>query len=358
MTTFHQRVAAALAAALACLPLLDASPTEVGFVQLALHRQGEDGVVRRTGAALQFSVDFDAPTAGVAGVVRKPDGTSVALVAGELGLVLRDEAATDAELALDWPAGRYVVELTEPGSGDTAYAFDLATPLVAPPSIENLAELANLPAGTAFTARLGGFLSQASDGVLLADIVGDDGVVLADSGDLGQSDAVPATRTELLLPGLPVNGLYEGRVAVTTTLRRSPANGGATTVLSTTLSVLSFDLRTPGVSGGPAVLFPGERWLRGADGWREIANVGRYHVSRHFPWVYFSDHGWLYAGGAADPVTARWFYEPRLGWLWLDTAVYPFLFSHADSRWLRYQIGTRNPRWFFDYVANAWRSEP
>jgi hypothetical protein len=88
-------------------------------------------------------------------------------------------------------------------------------------------------------------------------------------------------------------------------------------------------------------------------GWRDLNWLGIYnpHSSGY---IYHLQHGWLYPEGYN--ATSVWFHGNDLGWFWTSSSVYPNIHLSDSSKWMWYQLGSFNPRWFFDHIENSWRS--
>ena len=71
------------------------------------------------------------------------------------------------------------------------------------------------------------------------------------------------------------------------------------------------------------------------------------------PWVYHSEHEWIFIN-PGDPESSLFFYDWILGWVWTSETIYPDLFAFDRGVWLRYALGTANPRRFFDATIDAW----
>ncbi len=57
-----------------------------------------------------------------------------------------------------------------------------------------------------------------------------------------------------------------------------------------------------------------------------------------------------------------WFYDAGMqDWLWTNSSIYElgkshFLYSYAEQAWTYHSPGTANPRWFYHYSSEQWRS--
>ena len=90
--------------------------------------------------------------------------------------------------------------------------------------------------------------------------------------------------------------------------------------------------------------------------WRQSAWFGFYNTE-FCPWLYQREHGWMFlAEGAASPEgDSIWMWTVDFGWIWTNSANYPFLYRSVDQSWLFYYRDTASPRWFFN--VNTVRGE-
>jgi outer membrane protein assembly factor BamB len=106
--------------------------------------------------------------------------------------------------------------------------------------------------------------------------------------------------------------------------------------------------------GDPAVVaaFPGVEAF--ADDWYFLTWLGWFEGGK-FPWVLHIDHGWLWVGNASSP--NYWFYDLKLGWLYLSVENPDLFFRGKTGTWLLYLEGSSvydGGRWFFDYGTMTW----
>ena len=100
---------------------------------------------------------------------------------------------------------------------------------------------------------------------------------------------------------------------------------------------------------GPLLLFDGATeigewlWLD----WFGFVNTA------FLPWLFHSEHGWLYLLADESEEGTAWLWDDSLGWLWVEHAIYPSMWS-VNRGWLWYERSTREPRWFFDLSAEVW----
>lgn len=51
-----------------------------------------------------------------------------------------------------------------------------------------------------------------------------------------------------------------------------------------------------------------------------------------------------------------WVYDPARGWIYTDNEHYPLVYVHSSESWYYYEIGSSNPRYFFNYSNKTWES--
>jgi hypothetical protein len=57
---------------------------------------------------------------------------------------------------------------------------------------------------------------------------------------------------------------------------------------------------------------------------------------------------------AETPFINGWVYDPGLGWLFTDADHFPLVYTHKDETWHYYELGSSNPRYFFNYKTQEW----
>jgi hypothetical protein len=92
------------------------------------------------------------------------------------------------------------------------------------------------------------------------------------------------------------------------------------------------------------------------NGWMSSSWFGVFNVT-YYPWIYHVQHGWLYVLGT-DP-NSIWLWTPDTvvpwtGFLWTGSGDYPWLWSDTQQTWLYYDVGSSNPRYFFNWKAQKW----
>ncbi len=85
-------------------------------------------------------------------------------------------------------------------------------------------------------------------------------------------------------------------------------------------------------------------------GWRLLDWFGNLFINQ-YPWVFHSEHGWLYFQYDQDNI---WLFDPILGWLWTSLDKYPVIFRMDGGTWLFYKRNTTAPRRFYDFSRQEW----
>jgi endonuclease I len=79
-------------------------------------------------------------------------------------------------------------------------------------------------------------------------------------------------------------------------------------------------------------------------------------IDDDWPWVYSYEHRWqFYAATRDDNV---WFFDSLLGWLYTQSAVYPYIYIQNSEEWFYFLQGSLAPeRWFYtdstDWIQEA-----
>jgi len=64
---------------------------------------------------------------------------------------------------------------------------------------------------------------------------------------------------------------------------------------------------------------------------------------------------------AETPFINGWVYDPVRGWLFTDAEHFPLVYTHNDQSWNYYELGSSEPRYFYNYTSQdwvAWDAEP
>ena len=89
-------------------------------------------------------------------------------------------------------------------------------------------------------------------------------------------------------------------------------------------------------------------------GWRWLDWFGYFSVG-NCPWIYHLEHEWLYPFG--ESTTDLVFWDNGMGdFWWTGATAYPFLYRFSDGAWLWYQVGSSNPRLFYNFNTSMWES--
>ena len=59
---------------------------------------------------------------------------------------------------------------------------------------------------------------------------------------------------------------------------------------------------------------------------------------------------------AQTPFVDGWVYDPAQGWIFTDADHYPLVYRYNTSSWHFYEMGSSEPRFFFDYSTGQWDS--
>ena len=99
-------------------------------------------------------------------------------------------------------------------------------------------------------------------------------------------------------------------------------------------------------------------WSEATDlggGWKRLGWFGIFNTS-FAPWIYHTDHGWMYPVGI--DTSSIWFWDNAMGaWWWTAATVYPFVYRSSDSTWMFYVVNSAGPRWFYNYRTSQWEQQ-
>jgi hypothetical protein len=89
--------------------------------------------------------------------------------------------------------------------------------------------------------------------------------------------------------------------------------------------------------------------------WYSLSWFGAFYESSA-QWIYHQWHGWLFPiGTTTDDI---WFWDQAMTtFWWTSRTAYPYVYRVSDQAWLYYDVGTSNPRWFFNYATQKWESD-
>ncbi|MDR3566881.1 MAG: hypothetical protein P4L43_02520 [Syntrophobacteraceae bacterium] len=108
-----------------------------------------------------------------------------------------------------------------------------------------------------------------------------------------------------------------------------------------------------------ASLSPGSPlWQNATDDgndWLYLSWFGKFSAN-YCPWIYHETHGWLFPFGTSTDNVWFWDQTMQTFW-WTSQTVYPFVYRASDQTWLFYDVGSSNPRWFYNYTLGVWEKD-
>jgi FtsZ-binding cell division protein ZapB len=57
---------------------------------------------------------------------------------------------------------------------------------------------------------------------------------------------------------------------------------------------------------------------------------------------------------AETPFINGWVYDPARGWIFTDAEHFPLVYTHNDQSWNYYELGSSEPRYFYNYTSQEW----
>jgi hypothetical protein len=57
---------------------------------------------------------------------------------------------------------------------------------------------------------------------------------------------------------------------------------------------------------------------------------------------------------AETPFINGWVYDPTRGWIFTDAEHFPLVYTHHDQSWNYYELGSSEPRYFYNYTNQEW----
>ncbi|MGC9197209.1 MAG: hypothetical protein ACP5IL_17445 [Syntrophobacteraceae bacterium] len=108
-------------------------------------------------------------------------------------------------------------------------------------------------------------------------------------------------------------------------------------------------------AAGQQSLWSGAKDL--GSGWMWLSWFG-YFTTNSSPWIYHEQLGWLYPYGT--DTSNIWFYDPAMkggSFWWTSATVFPYVYRASDGAWLYYEVGSSNPRYFYNYSTKSWESD-
>ena len=80
-------------------------------------------------------------------------------------------------------------------------------------------------------------------------------------------------------------------------------------------------------------------------------------ATNNYPWINHQEHGWLYCDGYGGSVWVR-MWDSNLGWLHTKPSAYPIFIQVSNGHAIRYELGSKEPRRFFDLETQSWIEIP
>ena len=85
--------------------------------------------------------------------------------------------------------------------------------------------------------------------------------------------------------------------------------------------------------------------------WLGAFGDGHFDYGTNTGWINHEEHGWWYRTGTSR----SWVYDDIMGgWVWTNSGIYPFFYSHNENTWLFYEKGgSPESRMFYFYDEGA-----
>ena len=98
------------------------------------------------------------------------------------------------------------------------------------------------------------------------------------------------------------------------------------------------------------------------DNWYHLDWFG-YFMIRDNDWIYHLEHGWMYLSWGDETGLGKvkgefWLHDMDMGWWWINSQQYPYIYSFPHNNWLWYVSGSSVPRWFYCFCNCSWESFP
>ena len=89
------------------------------------------------------------------------------------------------------------------------------------------------------------------------------------------------------------------------------------------------------------------------DGWWSSPWLGEFYRINDSDWIFHAELGWVYMV-VRNQAGGLWIWQERLGWLWTNAKLYPFLYKEESGQWLFFHGRARGHLILFDYDASEW----
>jgi len=86
----------------------------------------------------------------------------------------------------------------------------------------------------------------------------------------------------------------------------------------------------------------------------QIKNLRKENQNISYELTVTNEHLEKAIHAAETPFINGWVYDHGLGWLFTDADHFPLVYTHKDETWHYYELGSSNPRYFFNYKTQEW----
>lgn len=73
-------------------------------------------------------------------------------------------------------------------------------------------------------------------------------------------------------------------------------------------------------------------------------------------WIYGENWGYL-SPVAVSENSSGWYYDPGIGHFWTSPTYFPYVFQSRNGFWLRYVVGSMDPKWFYNSIFGFYMAE-
>ena len=93
--------------------------------------------------------------------------------------------------------------------------------------------------------------------------------------------------------------------------------------------------------------------LPSTPGWWNSPWLGEFFRLNDSDWIFHAELGWVYLV-TKNKVGGVWLWQEKLGWVWTNSNLYPFLFSSSSNRWIFFHGQSKGNLILYDYEASNW----
>ena len=104
-----------------------------------------------------------------------------------------------------------------------------------------------------------------------------------------------------------------------------------------------------------ALGWTGANRITGAPGWWTSPWFGEFYRVGDSGWMLHAELGWIFAAGQ-NTNAGIWIWLEKMGWMWTNSSIYPFLYQNDQNNWLFFHGQGRGSLIFYDYQTNHWMS--